>query len=456
VNDSVLLGCFVTVKMNIQRPARSGQKRVKEPSSYATSNGKANTTQQSLHQSFSNLSIHNSSSKALSFWSGNKETSPPRERSDSERSRESETSALDRFLASYYETGMVRLSATVSENSGKLEFIISLTVNDFGSKQWCVIRSVNEIMEFCDSVHKAGVGNKFPLPPPAAEMLRSVNRVLPMVPSADPDGVGVFDSDDRRSSGKYRHQKKKTNRSRSNSIGSVIRRMSSRLSFSGRPSQAQTIKTCETVEEWINAALAVWQRHWHSKSDEQGISLLFERLICDVDGGKTGAPSDLLTAVDFVVLVVATSPDQNPALVYNRKRQTITTKAAIRLARDYPDAITIDALKLRVLAYAWESFESSHAMSTQASMRVLRPLNEEMPFMVEQVRTVEGSAVEPAVRVYTWTAAPPRLTPLRLNLVDNFSVPPTPRSLDHFQEVWKSFAEVVLFRAEQKLKALRT
>jgi hypothetical protein len=36
----------------------------------------------------------------------------------------------------------------------------------------------------------------------------------------------------------------------------------------------------------------------------------------------------------------------------------------------------------------------------------------------------------------------PQLQSIKMNLTENFSVPPTPRSLEHFQDVWKGFSDI--------------
>jgi hypothetical protein len=573
----------------LRNTIRVGEKRYKEPSSYATSGqqrtnntgpptnpgggtqnksgglsqtqtksggGNTNNTAQSLHHSFSNLSINNSS-KGLSLWSPKDGSAVVvsagtsyRERADSDCSRESETSALDRFLTKHYESSVVKLSAKVSEKNGNIEFIITLTVKDFGSKEWYVIRTVADIQRFCDAVRIAGAGYNFPMPPPAEEIMQKITKAPPpaistghgnlssaaslaphagqfsddgtSVPASTRDmsgdvvGSAAGSTTSRRGS-RFRHQKKKVNSGgaskvatsstsgRSSITAGIFRAVSARLSLGNRQSRKMTNeRVYPSVQEWFDAALEVWQKRWHSKSDEDGISLAFENFLCDPTG-KTSAPIDLLTAVDFVILVVASAPNQNPALLLNRKREALIAQAAMRLARDYPDCISIDALKTRVLSYAWDQFETSHPMNMReliANPNLITISQEEYPFMQLQVvqqlptplqmdvsaRVARMSLGEGAARAaaaaaaaivqppasqpqssssvnsgmammdgngmkitYTWSRHP-QLQSIKMNLAENFSVPPTPRSLDHFQDVWKGFSDIVLYRVEQKLK----
>ena len=456
---------------------RVGGKRYKEPSSYAqTSGGGQQRTQQkssekarsSLHQSFSNLSLKESS-KALSLWAPKESLQlSTRDRSDSNASRESDTSALDRFLTKHYEPGVIKLSAKVSEKNGLMEFIINLSVKDFGSKEWFVLRSVDDVVRFCERVRLAGVGLSFPMPPPPEEVMQCITKAqtaLSMVPS-----LGLTESHESTSTqnsrlqSKPRHQKKRVNSgvpgaaSSSTSTSGIIRAMSTRLSIGRSSTKKQPHeRRFPSVQEWFDAALEVWQRRWHSKSDEDGISLAFEGFLCDPTG-KTSAPVDLLTAVDFVVLVTASAPNSNPALLLNKKREATIAKVAMRLAREYPDVISVDALKARVLSYAWAQFEAHHPMSIKeliaAQNSFVTMSQEELPYMQLQVHPIVTQASEYGVRfAYKWTPHP-QLASLKWNLIENFSVPPTPRSFEHFNDVWKNFSDVVILRVEQRLQEL--
>lgn len=528
----------------IRNSVKVGEKRIKEPSSYATSTGPRNTATirsndlsqaNSLHHSFSNMSIQNTSSKGHSLWTSqqkdNKSTlgslnahggpnqsavsTTMRDRADSNISRESETSALDRFLTRHYESGAIKLTAQVHEKRGSLEFVITLSVRDFGSKDWAVMRTVDDVIRFCEAIRLAGAGFNFPMPPPSDQMMDRILKQPPMAPPPQPNmnpaaaaallqQQQIMESQESTStleSGRrsLKHQKKRSRESGPSGGLGFLKAVSSRLTFSGvnrpsgGPSSSQNTmarrnttagtggggggglgngnsssgnmmmtnneRVFPSVQEWFDAALEIWQRKWHSKSDEDGISLAFERFLCDPTG-LTSAPIDLLTAADFVVLVTASIPPSatnvQPAPA-NRRREAVIAKAAIRLAKDYPDAITIDMLKGRVLAYAWEKFESNHPMNVKellSGQKFLVLSHEELQFMQLQVaQTPVTSPHQEKKYIYIWQPHP-QLATLRMNLVENFSVPPTPKSLEHFYDSWRSFSDIVLLRVESRLRAM--
>lgn len=441
--------------MQPPKPLKVGEKRVKEPSSHATTSGQGRSTalsRASLTKSFSNLSISgkDSSKGPVALFGG------IRDRSDSNCSKPSDSSALDRFLGKYCDPGMVSITTSVVLAShDRMEFTVMLHVLEFGSKEWKIHRTVADVLALCDSIRGSGAGLSFPMPPPATEMLNAVERAPgtevrdSRAYSAGADYSEPMTTDSNKSHrGKMRHQKKKAN-TIMNTTG-LMRVMSSRF-MTRRTATRSPEKTCSSVQEWIDAALETWQRQWQSKSDEDGISLALEAFLCDrsnpacaAEAGKV--PKNLVTALDSQIVTSGTASD-NAQLRLNREREAVITRAALRQCLLPHSKFSIEELKARVLTYAWTKYEETHEM--KPGMPPNPHDNDLLSFLFLDVQQRPGKKDE---MIFSW-APHPQLTTLKLNLIENISVPSTPKSAaqGHFFEVWKSFSEIVVNRAYERL-----
>ena len=139
------------------------------------------------------------------------------------------------------------------------------------------------------------------------------------------------------------------------------------------------------------------------------------------------------------------APNQCSPLRNRKMDHEIIAAPVKRYARECPEDITISLLKTQILFYAWEKFELNHPVGVDQIAT-----QETLPFMQFRV-TQDGATCNPLA--YSW-AQLSQLRTLELELIEDFSLPPTPRSLDHFRDVWKIFTDIVLVRVEQRLRAL--
>ena len=141
------------------------------------------------------------------------------------------------------------------------------------------------------------------------------------------------------------------------------------------------------------------------------------------------------------------------ALSSNRKTEQATIAATVmRYATEYhPDGITIGLLKIHTFSYAWEKFELNHPIALKDSEQVT-VVQEQLPFM--QFQIMQPSIQENGVSmhnppIYSWTCLSQLET---FELIEDFSFPSTPHSLDHFFDVWKHFTDIVLIQVEHRLR----
>ncbi len=434
------------------RHRRPGEKRVKEPSSYATSNQKTSTGRPSLTHTFSNMSIsgnQTSSNRPLSFLAPGY-ASNYRERQDSDASRSSQTSALDRFVLRYHAAGCLGLRAQVKRQNETMVFRVVMQVRDAARREWQVIRSVQDVQQLCDSVRGAGVGLGFPMPPPPDQMLQLVEKGSEPIP----------DPQDKH---KSRHQKKKANN------GGIfgqqgLTRVMSRLGLTARASQTSGMENIlPSVQEWFDEVLVTWQKHWRSRSDETGLSLALENFLCFKSGDDPSVPVSLLSAVDAQIVAAAGSRPQEDR---DFDSENSVAKAALRLARSRGVDVNIDDLKLRVFTFAWLRFEertkkgltkpknndnnNNKITNNNAEEEKQQQDPDLLHFLVLDVKPGPD---DPNKVLYTW-GKHPQLAHLKLNLIDNISVPPTPQSQEHFFEAWQLFADIVVHKANERLNKL--
>lgn len=554
---------------------RVGDKRIKEPSSYNTS------LMESYTKSFSNLSL-GETSNARSYHASatyRPPASPPafaRDRSDSNNSRECDSSALDRFIG-HFDAGFIEISALVRPGSPHfIDFTVKLRVREFGERVWVVRRSVEDVRRFCDAIRKAGAGSKFPMPPALDDLLGNVcvkspeeseeklevpkprrmssfrfappgfgraERVAASreeLPPRVSEAAGMFTN-----SWKLKpHPKKKVFAGNGEvQATSLIRAMSAKFGLIAQKEQVGGKKKMQSnvypsVEEWFEAALMVWQKRWRSKSDEDGIGLAFEMFVCEPAAAplkptsssmpppalqsQCGIPTSLRSAVDALVLSSAILASQGvaPAAAdvqqtalpppigsadqqnFHHKREDMIARAMLRVAKESSDMVPMEALKFQCLTYAWAYFEMRHPIGMKDLVVVLPTSRKpsqiptgtaaaaaafsaanysgsisptakslirlsasggdsyssnsdqtEIPFMFFQIRPeLDGQSLSCQWFHFT-SLVNPHLN-LMNSLMDNFSVPPSPRSFEHFHRVWTRFTDVVLGRVEERLQRL--
>jgi len=145
-------------------------------------------------------------------------------------------------------------------------------------------------------------------------------------------------------------------------------------------------------------------------------------------------------------------PNSHGALPWNQRKSEQSSIAAnlVRFATENTNDISIGLLKAQTLSYAWEKFESNHPGGLPKDVLPTDGHKEQLPFLQVHAQPVlEGDGV---TEISGWSSLS-QLRMLELELVETFSHPPTPRSLDHYYDVWKSFTDIVLGQVEQRLRA---
>jgi len=367
---------------------------------------------------------------------------PIRPRGDSAGSADSRvsgTSAFARYVQEeVQDTSKItcKLLDTSKPDDFLLEITLAVTGERPGKSSWTVRRSRDDVTIFYERAMMTGPGNKFPIPPWGA----------PTKPSQ-----ALFSS---------KHSKKKIRAPpRVASLKNVLAHVSSWLAPGSRSHGRRGHRT-ETMQEFMDEALYYWQRKWRggSKSDEQGLALAFENFLCNSTqygvqySQEVLVPVSFRAALDAMSMGDATTNAQVEAasrsstrtlslLALDPKRSSASSsqaKAYLTMVEHNRMHGSIENLRYNVFMYAWARYVSTTHLATNppvvtAEDRLVfftasKNAKEQSTWREDKSRTIAGSFVEQLVNVY--------------------STPPTPHSAGHYAEVWSSFTDTILYRAE--------
>jgi len=367
---------------------------------------------------------------------------PMRPRGDSAGSADSRVSGTSAF-ARYIQEEVKDTSAITCKlldmskpDDFLLEITLTVTGERPGKSTWTVRRSRDDVTMFYERVMMTGPGNKFPIPPWGA----------PTKPS-----LPFFTS---------KHSKKKIRAPpRVASMKNLVSHVSSWLAPGSRSHGRRGHQT-ETMQEFMNEALYYWQRKWRggSKSDEQGLALTFENFLCNSTQYGVQYSQEVLVPVSFRAALDAMSMGDSTtnAQVEAASRSSTRTLSLLALdpkrssassshAKAYLTMVehnrmhgSIENLRYNVFMYSWARYVSTphptaRVPAVTAEDRLVffaasKNAKEQSIWREDKSRTIAGSFVEQLVNVY--------------------STPPTPHSAGHYAEVWTSFTDTILYRAE--------